>query len=64
MTGAPDEGRIRVDRAGPLWELSIDRPAKLNGFTILTRNARHFAPLGVPFLDPFVNLPPRRAALP
>jgi len=28
-----------------------------NGLTVLTRNLRHFAPLGVPALDPFGELP-------
>ena len=38
----------------------IAATAQLRGFTILTRNARHFEPLGVPFLDPFVRLPATR----
>lgn len=29
----PAEGRIRVERRGPLLMIGIDRPAKLNGFT-------------------------------
>jgi predicted nucleic acid-binding protein len=41
-------------------DLAIAATAKLRGFAILTNNARHFEPLGVPFLDPFVELPPRR----
>jgi predicted nucleic acid-binding protein len=41
-------------------DVVIAATAKLHGFTILTRNARHFEPLGVPFLDPFVRLPRAR----
>ncbi len=29
----PPEGRIRVERRGPLLMIGVDRPAKLNGFT-------------------------------
>jgi hypothetical protein len=38
-------------------DVAIAATAKRRGFTILTANARHFAPLGVPFLDPFAGLP-------
>jgi toxin FitB len=41
-------------------DVAIAATAKLRGFTILTRNARHFEPLDVPFLNPFLRLPPRR----
>ena len=57
---------ILADRARSMGEdpgfadLAIAATAKLRGFTILTRNARHFEPLGVPFLDPFVELPSGR----
>jgi toxin FitB len=39
-------------------DVAIAATAKLRGFAILTNSARHFEPLGVPFLDPFVELPP------
>jgi len=45
-------------------DAAIAAIAKLRGLTILTRNARHFEPLGVPFLDPFVRLPSGRPPLP
>ena len=38
-------------------DLAIAATAQLRSFTILTRNARRFEPLGFPFLDPFVGLP-------
>lgn len=34
-------------------DVQIAAIAASRGFTVLTRNARHFAPLGVPHLDPF-----------
>jgi hypothetical protein len=33
-------------------------PPERHGLTILSRNLRHFMPLGVPVLDPFDNVPP------
>ena len=45
-------------------DVAIAATANLRGLTILTRNARHFEPLGVQFLDPFVRLPPHRPTLP
>ena len=41
-------------------DVAIAATAKLRGFTILTRNVRHFEPLGVPLHDPFAGLPPDR----
>jgi predicted nucleic acid-binding protein len=41
-------------------DVAIAATSHLHGFTILTRDARHFAPLGVPFLDPFMRLPSDR----
>ncbi len=32
--------------------------ARHHGLTVLTRNIRHFEPLGVAVLDPFIALPP------
>jgi predicted nucleic acid-binding protein len=39
-------------------DVAIAATARLRGLTILTHNGRHFAPLDVPFLDPFEKLPP------
>lgn len=39
-------------------DLVIAATAKAHGLTILTRNLRHFAPAGVPALDPQATLPP------
>jgi hypothetical protein len=38
-------------------DVAIAATARVNDLTILTRNLRHFAPLGVPAWDPFVALP-------
>jgi predicted nucleic acid-binding protein len=54
-----DRARSRGGAPG-FADVVIAATAQLRGFTILTRNARHFAPLGVPFLDPFVRLPSTR----
>ena len=39
-------------------DLAIAGTADARGLTVLTRNLRHFAPLGVPVLDPYAALPP------
>jgi toxin FitB len=41
-------------------DIAIAATAQHHGLTILTRNTRHFEPLGVPFLDPLRALPPAR----
>jgi len=38
-------------------DIVIAATARHHGLTILTRNVRHFEPLGVPVLDPFTALP-------
>ena len=38
-------------------DLAIAATAVANRLTVLTRNLRHFVPLGVPALDPFAGLP-------
>ncbi len=38
-------------------DLAIAATAEAHGLTILTRNMRHFRPLGVAARDPFVGLP-------
>jgi predicted nucleic acid-binding protein len=43
-------------------DVAIAATAKLRGFAILTTNARHFEPLGIPFIDPSKKLPPRDTA--
>ena len=45
-------------QAPGLADIVIAATAKRHGLMILTRNVRHFAPLGVPAFDPFEALPP------
>ena len=41
-----------------LADAAIAATAVERGYTVLTRNIRHFAPLGVAVIDPYVGLPP------
>jgi len=38
-------------------DIAIAATAKVHGLTVLTGNVRHFEPLGVPVVNPFVALP-------
>jgi predicted nucleic acid-binding protein len=38
-------------------DIAIAATAQVHGLTVLTRNIRHFVPLGVRVLDPFAALP-------
>lgn len=46
----------RAHRPG-FEDIAIAATARVHGLTVLTRNLRHFAPLGVPAADPFQALP-------
>lgn len=39
------------------FDLIIAATARVHGLTVLTRNMRHFEPIGVPALDPVHSLP-------
>lgn len=41
-----------------LADLVIAATAMAHGLTLLTRNERHFRPLGIAWLNPFTELPP------
>lgn len=45
-------------QAPGLGDIIIAATAQRHGLTILSRNVRHFAPLGVAAFDPFAGLPP------
>jgi predicted nucleic acid-binding protein len=60
IAGALADRARSEGRAPGFADVLIAATAKLRGLTILTRNARHFEPLGVPFFDPYERLPPRR----
>jgi predicted nucleic acid-binding protein len=49
--------RSRAHRPG-FEDIAIAATAEAYGLTVLTRNLRHFEPLGVSALDPFQGLPP------
>lgn len=50
--------RARAQGHGPgLADIMIAATAQQHGLTILSRNLRHFEPLGVAALDPFAALP-------
>ena len=63
ITIARQAGRL-ADRARGqgtdpgLADLVIAATAQHRGWTVLTRNLRHFGPLGVRALDPYAALPP------
>ena len=46
-----------LGQAPGLADLAIAATAQKHGYTILTRNLRHFGSVGVPALDPFEALP-------
>jgi toxin FitB len=48
----------RQGRPPGLADIIIAATARRHALTILTRNLRHFAPLGIPAHDPFKRLPP------
>lgn len=54
--GLADHARGQGHAPG-LADLAIAATAMTRGYVVLTRNLRHFAPLGVPVRDPFNALP-------
>ncbi len=46
-------GRLRARLGHTNTDLLIAATAIVEGLTVLTRNVKHFAPTGVPILDPF-----------
>ena len=51
-----DRARGRGQAPG-LADIIVAATAQHHGLTILSRNLRHFGPLGVDVVDPFVKLP-------
>jgi predicted nucleic acid-binding protein len=58
VAGAVADAARGAGHAPGFADVAIAATAKLHGLTVLTRNVRRFEPLGVPLLDPFVELPP------
>lgn len=58
IAGALSGLALSQGQAPGFADLAIAATARSRGLTILTTNVRHFAPLGVPYHDPVVALPP------
>lgn len=58
IAGALSDQARGQGQAPGFGDIIIAATAKRHGLTILSRNIRHFMPLGVPVLDPFAALPP------
>ena len=58
IAGALSDQARGQGQAPGFADIVIAATARQHGLTILSRNVRHFAPLGVPVVDPFVALPP------
>jgi toxin FitB len=58
IAGALTDRARGQGQAPGLADIIIAATAQSHGLTILSRNLRHFAALGVPALDPFSALPP------
>ena len=63
ITGTLSDRARGAGLAPGFTDFIIAATAKHHGSKILTRNLRHFAPMGVEAIDPFVSLPSREAAL-
>jgi toxin FitB len=58
ISGATADRARGQGQAPRFADIIIAATAQHHGVTILSRNLRHFEPLGVVVLDPFVTLPP------
>jgi toxin FitB len=57
MAGGLSDRARGAGHAPGFADVVIAATARCHGLTILTRNVRHFAPLGVAAVDPFKTLP-------
>jgi predicted nucleic acid-binding protein len=57
LAGRLIEVASAASAASDFADILIAATAQLNGLTVLTRNLRHFLPVGVAAVDPFVALP-------
>jgi toxin FitB len=58
IAGALSDQARGQGQAPGFADVIIAATAQKRALTVLSRNVRHFAPLGVPVLDPFTALPP------
>ena len=57
VAGAVSDLAHRKGLAPGFADIVIAATARSRGLTVLTRNTRHFAPLGLPTVNPFERLP-------
>ncbi|MEW6707670.1 MAG: type II toxin-antitoxin system VapC family toxin [Pseudomonadota bacterium] len=55
--GALSDQAVSIGRHPGFADVAIAATAKVHGLTVLTRNGRHFEPLGVRIVDPLDRLP-------
>jgi toxin FitB len=60
IAGAMSDRARAKGHAPGFADIIIAATAQHHGLTILSRNRRHFAPLGVTVIDPYTTLPPGR----
>ena len=57
VAGRLSDRALAAGRHPGFADVAIAATAEAHGLTLLTRNVRHFEPLGIVFADPFVALP-------
>jgi predicted nucleic acid-binding protein len=57
VAGALSDQVVAAGRHPGLANVAIAATAKAHGLVVLTRNGKHFEPLGVAFIDPLERLP-------
>jgi predicted nucleic acid-binding protein len=58
IAGAMSDRVRGLGHAPGFADIIVAATAQHRGLTILSRNVKHFGPLGVAVVDPFVKLPP------
>jgi toxin FitB len=58
IAGAMSDRARGLGQAPGFADIIVAATARHRGLTILSRNVKHFGPLGVAIVDPFVKLPP------
>lgn len=57
MAGVIADAALSIGKHPGLADVLIAAIAKVHDLTLLTRNVRHFGPLGIDVVDPLVSLP-------
>ena len=55
--GVLSDRALAIGRHPGFADIAIAATASVHGLVLLTQNGRHFAPLGVPVIDPALELP-------